>query len=175
MTAVARGCFGTLLVLALAVPASAQDSKSAPLARQLAAALDAAKITALAVPAPAQPDSFVAALYYPGTLLVVQAKYAAAPLMHDKIAKQMYQDVYVDLQSASVAGTKVFVTDTGADGLQMKSPDSIDRGEASLTFDGDWKKSKLASEDEYNKAFTTADDDYSKMLTALIAGMKKTS
>ncbi len=175
MTATARGSLGILLTLTLAGSALAQDSKTAPLARQLAAAMDGAKLTALAVPDPAQPDLFVAAMYFPGSLLVVQARYTPAALVKEKLAKKDYQDIYVDLQSASVAGTKVFVNDTGADGLKMKSTDSIDRGDKSMTFDGDWKKAKAASEQDYNKAFTDGDDEYARMLTSLLAGLKKTS
>ena len=43
LTRVAYGSLAALLALCLAAPASAQDSKSAPLAKQLAAALDAAQ------------------------------------------------------------------------------------------------------------------------------------
>lgn len=175
MTAVARGCLGILLVAGLAVPASAQDSKSAALVKQLTAAMDAAKMTAIAAKDPNQPDLFVAALYYPGSLLVVQARYTPATALIEKIGKQDYQDAYVDLQSASVNGSKVFVQDNAADGLHMKSYDSVDTAKQSLMFDGDWKKSKLASEQDYQKAFTDADDQYAKMLTTLLGAVKKTS
>jgi hypothetical protein len=47
----------------LLVPgASAQEAKSPALARELAAALDTAKLTSLAAKDPAQPDRYVAAL-----------------------------------------------------------------------------------------------------------------
>ncbi len=175
MTASARGCLAAVLVLSFAGAARAQESKTAPLAKQLAAAMEAGKLTSLAVADPSQPDKFVAVLYYPGSLLVVTAKYTPSNLMKEKIAKQEYQDVYIDLQSASVAGSKMFVTDTGADGLKMRSPDSVDTNNKSITFDGDWKKSKLASEQDYNKEFSDDDDEYAKMLTALLAGLNKTS
>jgi hypothetical protein len=42
----------------------------------------------------------------------------------------------------------------------------------SLAFDGDWKKSKLASEQDYNKALGDADERYAKMLEQLLAGLK---
>ena len=42
MNAVARSCLGGLLALSLAVPALAQESKSAALVKQLSAALDEA-------------------------------------------------------------------------------------------------------------------------------------
>lgn len=176
MNAVARGCLGGVLALTLAVPALAQDTKSTPLVKQLTAGLDEAKLTSLAVKDPSQPDVFVAALYYPGSmLLVVQAKMSTSAAMAQKIAKKDYQDAYVDLQSASEHETKVFVQDASADGLKMKSFDSVDTHDKSVMFDGDWKKQKFGSEQEYQKAFDEADAQYSKMLTALIGGLKKTS
>ena len=51
-----------IAVLSLSTAASAQESKSAPLARQLAAALDAAKLDAIAAKDPSAPDIFFAAL-----------------------------------------------------------------------------------------------------------------
>jgi hypothetical protein len=176
MNAVARTGLSGLLVLSLGVPALAQESKSAALAKQLAAALDEAKLTSLAVKDPVQPDVFVAALYYPGSmLLVVSAKMTAAAAMSAKIAKKDFQEAYVDLQSASTPETKVFVQDNGADGLKMKSFDSVDRASKSTSFDGDWKKQKFGSEQEYQKAFDDADAQYAQMLTALLGSLKKTS
>ena len=64
-------------------------------------------------------------LYFQGSqLLVVSAKYAAPPLLVAKIKEQNYRDVYIDLSSASVAGSKVFVIDAGVDGLAPKPGDS---------------------------------------------------
>lgn len=176
MNAVSRSCLGGLLALALALPAAAQESKSAALAKQLAAALDEAKLSSLAVKDPTRPDVFIAALYYPGSmLLVVQAKMTAAAALTQKIEKKDFQEAYVDLQSASDHETKVFVQDSGGDGLKMKTFDSIDTHDRSVTFDGDWKKQKFASEQEYQKSFDDADARYSQMLTALIGSLKKTS
>src|SRR5512135_597262 len=158
MNAVARSCLGALLGLSLAMPAWAQETKSAPLAKQLAAALDEAKLSSIAVKDPAQPGVFIAALYYPGSmLLVVQARMTAAQAMVDRIAKKDFQNVYVDLQSASDHETKVFVQDNGADGLKMKSFDSVDSHDKSVSYDGDWKKQKFSSEQEYQKAFEKDD------------------
>ena len=51
-----------VVALSLSAPALAQESKSAPLAKQLAAALDAAKLDCIAAKDPSAPDVFVAAL-----------------------------------------------------------------------------------------------------------------
>jgi hypothetical protein len=161
--------------------ARAQDSKSAAAAKELSQALDAAKLDAIAAADPAAPGTFVAALYIPGSqFLVVSAKYAVPALMTDRIAKKDYREVYIDLTAASVAGTKIFAQDMNVNGLQSKAngddlPDSWEEGGKTITFDGDWKKSKLASEAEYAKAFGDADARLVKILGILLAEVKKGS
>ena len=156
---------------------AAQDSKSAPAAKELAQAMDAAKLENIAVSDPATPGAFIAALYIPGTqLLVVSAKYEAPTLLADRITAKDYMGVYVDLQSASVRGSKVFVQDSGADGLRSKpdgdqGADSFESGDKTIAFDGDAKKAKLAEAD-YAKSYTDADERYAKMLSALLAQVK---
>jgi glutathionyl-hydroquinone reductase len=158
--------------------ATAQESKTLVLAKELTQLLDAAKLDAIAAKDPSAPDTFVAALYFPGSqLLVVSAKYQVPVLLNDKIAKGEYKDIYTDLNSAFVEGTKCFVMDIGADGLKAKKDearyDTCDIGSKSYMFDGDWKKQKLASEEDYQKAYSDADGRYQKMLTVLIAQAKK--
>ena len=154
----------------------AQPSKSADAAKQLGAALDAAKLEAIAAADPADPTQFVAALYFQGSqILVVGAKYSAPTLLVQKIKEKNYRDVYIDLSSASVAGSKVFVIDTGVDGLSAKpgdgGADTFEQGPKQFLFDGDWKKAKM-SEDEYMKAFADADERYAKMLSVLAVQAK---
>jgi hypothetical protein len=165
-----------LLVLSSSSFLFAQPSKSADVAKQLGASLDAAKLEAIAAADPADPTQFVAALYFQGgQLLVVAAKYSAPTLLVQKIKEKNYRDVYIDLSSASVAGSKVFVIDTGVDGLSAKpgdgGADSYEQGSKQFLFDGDWKKAKM-SEDEYMKAFADADERYAKMLSVLAAQAK---
>ena len=166
--------------LTAASAASAQEGKSASLAKELSAALDAAKHDSVAAKDPTTPGTYVAALYFPGAqLLVVSAKYTAPQLLDERLVKKEYRDTYIDLSSASVPETKVFIQDAGADGLKAKREENqaFDIYEAagkSTIFDGDWKKQKM-SEQEYLKAFASADERYAAMLAALIAQMKKTS
>jgi hypothetical protein len=169
-----------LAVLALLSASSlsllAQASKSAEAVKQLALALDASKLEAIAAADPSDPGTFVAALYFQGSqILVVSAKYAAPPLLVAKIKEKNYRDVYIDLSSASIAGSKVFVIDAGVDGLATKpgegGADSFEHGPKQVLFDGDWKKAKL-SEEEYMKAFAEADERYTKMLSLLTAQAK---
>jgi hypothetical protein len=169
-----------VVVLSLSTAASAQESKSAPLAKQLAAALDAAKLDSIAAKDPSAPDIFFAALYFPGVqLLVVSGKYSVPQLLTERLVKKEYRDTYLDLNGASVPATKLFLEDPGADGVKAKREenqpfDSYEAEGKRLMFDGDWKKQKL-SEQDYMKAFSTADERYTQILTALIAQLKKTS
>jgi len=166
------------LVGILAAPAVAQESKSVELVKELTQLLESKKLDAIAAKDPTAADAYAAALYFPGSqLLVVSARYAVPPIMNEKLSKKEYRDIYTDLNSACVEGSKSLVIDIGADGLKPKKEeahvDTCDLGAKSYTFDGDWKKQKMESEEEYTKAFTSADDKYVKMLTALIAQAKK--
>jgi hypothetical protein len=157
-------------------PVLAQNSKSAAVAKELCQSLDAAKLDAIAAADPSDPSTFVAALYFQGSqLLVVSAKYSAPVLLTEKIKNKDYRDIYIDLSSASVAGSKNFVIDTGADGISQKTgdsgPDNWEKGTHQVAFDGDWKKAKL-SEDQYMKAYSEADEQYTKMLLLLLAQVK---
>ena len=169
-----------VFTLSLAATVFAQDAKSPALAKQLAAALDSAKLDSLAAPDPAAPDTFVAALYFPNMqLLVVSAKYTAPQLLMDKVGKKDYRDVYIDLNSASVPDSKIFVEDLGADGLKAKRDenqpfDTFEQAGKRTVFNSDWKAQKL-SEQDYMKAFSGADEQYSRILMALLAQLKKTS
>lgn len=168
-----------LVWLAPAV-ASAQESKSSPLAKQLAAAMDAGKLDSIAAKDPSAPDVFVAALYFPGSqLLVISGKYAVPQLLNDRVGRKEYRDVYLDLNGAATADSKIFIEDPGADGLKAKREenqafDQCEMGGKRTMFNGDWKTQKL-SEDDYMKAYGAADDRYSQILTALLAQAKKTS
>jgi hypothetical protein len=168
-------------MVALSVSAAtvqAQGGKAAAVAKELAAALDAAKLDAIAAADPTQPDTFVGALYFPGVqLLVVSARYAAPQAMNAQLAAKNYREVYLDLSSASIPESKVFVSDLGADGLVAEPDDNepfdtFETGPKRIPFDGNWDDQKL-SEEEYLKAFAAADEQYSRMLGLLLAQVKK--
>jgi hypothetical protein len=175
---VASGPVAALLLLCAAAPVSAQESRSAPLAKQLAAALDAGKLDSIAAKDPDAPDLFCAALYFPGMqLLVVSGTYSVPQLLNDRLGRKEYRDIYLDLNGAATG--KIFIEDPGADGLKPKreSNQAFDQAEVAgkrTMFDGDWKAQKL-SEQDYTKAFSAADERYAKILTALLAQLKKTS
>jgi hypothetical protein len=167
-----------VLVLALTSPATAQESKSSAAAKELGAVLDRLKLDSIAAADPSEPGTFVAALYFPGAqMLVVSAKYSAPTLLNDKLTKKDYRDIYIDLSSASIAATKVFIMDQAANGLVFKPDndqpaDTLEHGKTTTTFDGDWKKAKL-TEEEYTKAFSAADTRYAQILSLLAAQAKK--
>jgi len=164
-----------VLLLSLAVPAAAQESKSAVLVKQLTAALDAGKLDAIAARDPSTPDTYCAALYFPNAqLLVVSARYSAPQLLDARLARKEYRDTYIDLSSASVPASKVFVQDAAADGLKAQGFDTFEEAGKAMAFDGDWKKQKI-SEQDYQKAFAAADERYAKILSALLGQLKPTS
>jgi hypothetical protein len=169
-----------LLALAPASHAMAQESKSAALVKELVAALDAQKLDSLAAKDPSNPGVYVGVLYFPGVqVLAVSAQYAAPVLLDTRLTKHEYRDVYMDLYSAGTAGTKVFITDLGADGVKVRNddnsaPDGYEAAGKLMSFDGEWRQQQL-SEEEYQKAFAAADARYVQMLTALLAQLKKSS
>jgi hypothetical protein len=169
-----------VLVVSLAGPALAQESKSATLAKQLTAALDAGKLDCIAAKDPSAPDVFMAALYFSGAqLLVISGKYSVPQLLTERLGKKEYRDVYMDLNGAAAADTKVFIQDPGADGLRAKRDenqafDIVEISGKQTMFNSDWKAQKM-SEQDYMKVFGDADERYAKILTALLAQVKKTS
>ena len=107
---------------------------------QLAELMANADLDALAGKDSTGEDRFVAALAFPGQLLVVSARYEVPIYVEDKIAKGEYREVYIDLNAASIGGTKVLVTDAGANGLRAMADtvDMFDAGSGIVRFDGDW-------------------------------------
>ncbi|HEY7445511.1 MAG TPA: hypothetical protein VH701_23995 [Vicinamibacterales bacterium] len=154
-----------------------QASKSAPLAAELAKLLEAGKLDAIAARQESEPDRFAAALYFPGQLLVVSARYMVPPILVAQVEKKNYRDVYVDLNGAQIPETKIFIDDVGADGLAVEreaGPDSYERGsKIRWIFNGQWRQQKIASEAEYKKNFETADAEYAEILSTLIQQAKK--
>lgn len=166
------------LLLLTPAGASAQDSRSATSVTELVKMLDTMKIDSFAVKGTA-PNEYVGALYFPGTqLLVVSAKFDTPYRADSLLEMKNYKDLYIELNSASMPNTKVFVADLSANGLKPKKDgslfDTADIGGKSYNFDGDWKKAKI-TEGDYTKAFSTTDEQYVQMIQALLTGLKKSS
>ena len=141
------------VVVGAGAPALAQES--AELAGELAQLLEANGLDAIAAKDTEGTDRFVAALAPPGLLLVVSARYEVPMYVEEKIVSGQYREVYMDLNAASIAETKVLITDAGADGLASgdDSGDNVDTGSGPSKFEGD----------------PAAEAQYSRMLRALIA------
>lgn len=169
---------GVIIGVLASGPASAQDTKSSAGARELAQVLAGKKIDAIAVRSPDAPDVFVAALHFPGQLIVVSAKYPAPPLLNERLARREYRDVYVELNAASAPETRIMITDIGADGVRAKpakrgdAADSRDIATTSVRFDGNWREDKM-SEADYMKAFGEADEHYATIVAWLLTEAKK--
>ena len=169
---------GVVVTALMATPALAQDSKSAAGAKELGQVLAAKKLDAIAVRDPDDAETFIAALAFPTQLIVISAKYAAPPLLNEKLARGEYRDVYIDLNSASVPESRMIVTDLGVDGLKAKKAkrdDPFDMRDAAgqpFAFDGNWREDKM-SEADYMKIFAETDDRYTEMVAALLSEAKK--
>jgi hypothetical protein len=169
-----------LICLLAPTPAVAQaDGRTQALAKELTDLLAKQKLDAIATRL--TEDTFVGALFFPGVqLLVVSAKYAAPPLLNEKIINRNYRDVYMDLAAASVPESKLMFEDMGGDGIKAErrgdTPfDIVTRGTGTpFTLDGDHKKKKI-TEEQYLRTFTEFEGEYEKVLTALIAEAKKGS
>ena len=180
MTRTIRRLSGIALaaILLLATAASAQDSKSATSVTELVKMLDSMKLDSFAVKG-ASPNEYVGALYFPGSqLLVVSAKFDTPWRADSLLEMKNYRDLYIELNSASVPQSKVFVSDLSANGLRSKKDgtvyDTADIGGKTFNFDGDWKKAKI-TEGDYSKTYSTSDQQYMQMIQMLLAGLKKPS
>ena len=166
----------TLCTLAPAV-GLAQESSSAPLAQQLVELMEQAQLQSIAAKDPADADRFVAALFFPGQLLIMSARYEVPVYLEEKLADKQYQEIYIDLNSASIPESRVFITDSSANGLQaLRTSDDnpfdvYDGSGQQVRFDGDWVNQQM-SEDDYMKIFTTADNEYARMLQALLTEIR---
>ena len=144
---------GVLVVLLNSSNGYAQQS--AALAEELAQLLNGAQLDAIAAKDSEGTDRYVAALAFPGQLIVVSARYEVPMYVEAKISNGEYREVYLDLNGASIPDTKVLITDVGADGLMSgdETADMVDTGSGPALFDGD----------------ADAEMQYVRMLNALIS------
>src|SRR5690242_17967416 len=81
---------------------SAGDLHSGLIARELSGILTERQLDAIAAKDPDDPDRFVAALFFPGSqLLVVAAKYPSPPLLDQQLQAKAYREVYSALQESA--------------------------------------------------------------------------
>jgi hypothetical protein len=165
-------------------PLSIPPGKSAPLAKELAALLDAKKLTAYATEDPVTKGRYVAVRYTPGVELVMAEATYERPLDMDYYFYQKdYTTAYANLRSSTLSKDRLLVDDVSCDGL-VGTPakgavaDVVTIGESKQTFDGDFSdprrpdKKKIPFAD-YEKTYHEADDKYAEALGQLIAALKK--
>jgi hypothetical protein len=154
-----------ICVLSAAALLAQSDSQSSDAARELARALDAHHLDAVAAPDPQGTNRFIAALYIaPSQLLVVSAPSAAAEAVALEVRQGKYRDVYLDLQSSPENEGKLFVHDMDADGLNRTGKATRDNVYESGRLI-DLTKGKGAEQ------FGKADAEYARMLRVLIAAV----
>src|SRR4051794_7649197 len=162
--------FAGLLIGTLApIKTSAVDLRSRQLARELTMAMAERHLDAIAAKDPQNDGGFVAALFFPGSqLLVVGAKYASPPLLEQSLQAKAYRDVYSALQQSADPSSKVFVQDIGADGLRENDKEAVDivyeKVVHQTIFDGDPDH----KDRNYGKKLSEADAQYSRLLQVLI-------
>jgi hypothetical protein len=175
--AAAVGLAAITVVAAVARVADAQESRTAPLVKELTALLAQHKLDSIAARHPGGADQFVAALYFPGQLLVVSARTSAPAVVNEKLIRREFRDIYIDLNSASIPESREMFTDGGADGLRPRREpnqpfDMHDTAGKGIRFDGNWREDRM-SEEDYMKWFSQADDAYVTALQALLAELKR--
>jgi hypothetical protein len=162
-----------LSMAGLTIYAAAQAS-SPELAAELVRMMNERKVTAVSAADPAEQGRFVAAMLAGSQLLVIRARYSAPAVLREKVLKGEHQQVYGDLHSAGDREGRIFVMDSGADGLKL-SRESSDVAWRNATtqaiFNMDWKNQKL-KEADYQRTFDEDQKTYAEMLTTLIGAMK---
>ena len=156
----------------------AQD-RSAALAKELTGLLQERKLDSIAARHPAAADQFVAALFFPGQLLVVWARTSAPAVLNEKLIRREFRDVYIDLNSASIPESRVMISDGGADGLRPRAKRISRSIRTTPTARASASTATGARtgcrKQDYMKIYTQADSAYITALEALLNELKKTS
>jgi hypothetical protein len=163
-------------VLSAFASEAAQDGASVTATRNLIRALDEAGLESIASMDPTEPGTFIAALHIKGgQLLVVRARHPSVDALSARLAARQFRDVYLDLQATPTPLGKVFVMDSGADGLprDAEQPSNVDivyeDGTRQVMFNG--ARAQKRSSDDYRKQLQDADTKYTRLLTLLIAAL----
>ena len=150
-----------------------QESQSSSKAAAVTKLLDTLKLDAVAALEDQQTGRFAAALYYPGTqLLVVSGVHPQPDVAAQRLAERKYRDVYLDLQGSATRKGRFFILDLEADGLKRtrEGGAAFDQtyvdGANLISYDGDWKNQKI-SQAKYDERFQRDDKRYAQMLAAL--------
>jgi len=156
----------------------AQGFASADAARDLTYLLDQMGLTSFAAVDTMAPGTFVAALYIPGSqLLIVRARHPSVDAVRYRIGLREYRDVYLDLQGSPARAGKFFVQDSGADGILSAQPGAAvdvlyEDGVRQTQFNGRARAQDLRPS-EYDAKLTAADREYARLLTLLTTTLQQ--
>jgi uncharacterized protein YeaO (DUF488 family) len=169
----------TLLLAGAASLHAQAPFASAAAVRDLVHVMDQYRLDAIAAADPADPGTFVAALYIPGSqLLVLSARHPSAEAVADRIAMRRFREVYLDLQGTPTPRDKFFVQDSRADGILSAFPGSGDvdvlyeDGVRRTLFNGDIDAQHLTSA-EYDARLAAADARYARLLILLASAARR--
>ena len=170
----------TLLLAGGAASLHAQPPfASADAVRDLVDVLDQFRLDAIAAADPAEPGTFVAALYFQGRqLLVVSARHPSVEAVADRITTHRFREVYMDLQGTPTPRDKFYLQDARADGILSAFPGSGDvdvlyeAGVGRTLFNGDIEGQQLTSA-EYDARLAAADARYARLLTLLASAARR--
>jgi hypothetical protein len=175
-----RGSIAVSILIALFIGTlHAGAFASSDAARELVDLLDGRGLDAIATSDPMEPGTFVAALYVPGSqLLVVRARHPSVEGVIHRISMSQYREVYLDLHGSPTPQGKFFVHDSGADGILSAAPGNGDvdvlyeDGVRQTLFNGDARTQHMTST-EYEKKLAYADTYYAQLLNLLASAVRK--
>jgi len=171
-----RTLVGTLVAILSALftigISAAQGGASEAASRSLIGALNGAGLESIATPDPTDPGAFVAALHIKGgQLLVVRARHPSVGALSARLSARQFRDAYMDLQATPTPQGKVFVMDSGANGLPSDAdpPANVDvvykDGTRQTIFNG--ARARKLTDDVYLKELHDADVEYTRLLNVL--------
>ncbi len=159
---------------------AAQNGASITATQNLISALNEAGLDSIASIDPTEPGSFVAALHIKGgQLLVVRARHPSVDALSARLAARQFRDIYMDLQATPTPQGKVFVMDSGADGLPSDSdqPSEVDvvyeDGTRQIMFNG--ARAQKLRADDYRQQLRDVDAKYTRLLNVLITALGRHS
>ena len=136
------------------------------------------QLSTVAAADPLNDGRFVAAMHIPGSqLLVIGSRYAAPSLLRERILGGDFRDLYIDLHASGEPEGRLFVIDSGADGLRIDAADGQPfdivwrDGREQTMLNGDWKQHKLTKE-QYLKRSGEQEAAYADMLAILSESLR---
>ncbi len=152
----------------------AERSQSATLARTFTDLMAARHLEAIAVQDRSDASRFIAALFFPGSqLLVIAQRYPVPAHLQALVQREDYRQVYLDLQATPDPASQVFFHDLQADGLILDGGDVFyEEITRQTVFGGSWRKDHEIGERDYLETYRRADGAYAMLLRQLIEALE---